>query len=62
MQTAAIFNDLTCYSMWDGCDNKPLGLRFHSSFGVLHLQHHSLHLTWKKCDVQHENVLRKQNL
>lgn len=34
--------------MWDGCDNKPLGLRFHSSFGVLHLQHHSLHLTWKK--------------
>lgn len=31
--------------MWDGCDNKPLGLWFHSSFGVLHLQHHSLHLT-----------------
>lgn len=37
--------------MRDGGDYKPLGLRFHSSFGVLHLQHHVLHLTCKKSDM-----------
>lgn len=41
---------LTCYGMWNGSDNKPLGLRFHTALRVLHLQHHSFDLQrcWKK--------------
>lgn len=53
----AISEDLTCYSMRDGGDYKPLGLRFHSSFWVLHLQHHVLHLTRKKKRyLQYKNI------